>query len=395
MRIRRIGALVATVVAAAVLVSVDTQARVNVVIKASERPNAVVTDTIRLYDDSLALVIGIDAYTAGWPPLRSAVKDARIVAETLRQKGFIVTLRTNLDSESLRRELRHFFTNKGYNPENRLLLWFAGHGHTIDGEGFLVPADAPPAHDPNFLSSALHMRDLGGLTRLAQSKHVLSVFDSCFSGTIFRTRSGAAPRAITRKTTKPVRQFLTSGDAGQQVRDDGSFSEYFIRALRGDEGSDINGDGYVTGEELGLFMNQEMTALTEGAQTPKSGKLHDVRFNQGDFVFMLPDDSAGTGKHSGDEISLRTTGDDPLYWVQLGSSRDVARAKKVLRGQLSRHSDVLGGIPSRVFRVDLGDGGVWYRMQIGAFEAEAEARRLAAVLKRRGLKGPYVVRSQD
>ncbi len=31
--------------------------------------------------------------------------------------------------------------------------------------------------------------------------------------------------AITLKTTKPVRQFITSGDAGQQVRDDGSCAE--------------------------------------------------------------------------------------------------------------------------------------------------------------------------
>ncbi|HJM50179.1 MAG TPA: hypothetical protein QGF63_10060, partial [Alphaproteobacteria bacterium] len=45
---------------------------------------------------------------------------------------------------------------------------------------------------------------------------------------------GTAPTAaITLKTTKPVRQFITSGDAGQQVRDDGSFREYFLRALYG------------------------------------------------------------------------------------------------------------------------------------------------------------------
>ncbi|MDP6547310.1 MAG: FG-GAP-like repeat-containing protein, partial [Phycisphaerae bacterium] len=83
------------------------------------------------------------------------------------------------------------------------------------------------------------------LVRLAEAKHVLSVFDSCFSGTIFQARSSAAPKAITRKTTAAVRQFITSGDAGQEVRDDGSFREYFIRALRGEERSDFNGDGYV------------------------------------------------------------------------------------------------------------------------------------------------------
>jgi formylglycine-generating enzyme required for sulfatase activity len=141
--------------------------------------------------------------------------------------------------------------------------------------------------DPGFLIKALPMRDFGSLVRLAKSKHVLSIFDSCFSGTIFEARGGT-PKPITGKTTKAVRQFITSGDAGQQVRDDGSFREYFVRALGGEEKADFNGDGYVTGEELGLFLGQRMAALTDAAQTPKAGKLHDVRYNQGDFVFVLP-----------------------------------------------------------------------------------------------------------
>ncbi|MDP7216177.1 MAG: hypothetical protein QF583_09765, partial [Rhodospirillales bacterium] len=157
----------------------------------------------------------------------------------------------------------------------------------MDSEGYLVPADAPLSMDPGFLIKALPMRDFGSLVRLAKSKHVLSIFDSCFSGTIFEARGGT-PKPITGKTTKAVRQFITSGDAGQQVRDDGSFREYFVRALGGEEKADFNGDGYVTGEELGLFLGQRMAALTDAAQTPKAGKLHDVRYNQGDFVFVLP-----------------------------------------------------------------------------------------------------------
>jgi formylglycine-generating enzyme required for sulfatase activity len=157
----------------------------------------------------------------------------------------------------------------------------------VDSEGYLVPADAPLSMDPGFLIKALPMRDFGSLVRLAKSKHVLSIFDSCFSGTIFEARGGT-PKPITGKTTKAVRQFITSGDAGQQVRDDGSFREYFVRALGGEEKADFNGDGYVTGEELGLFLGQRMAALTDAAQTPKAGKLHDVRYNQGDFVFVLP-----------------------------------------------------------------------------------------------------------
>ena len=258
-------------------------------LRAGERADSPIAGRVKLYDSSHALVIGIDRYTAGWPDLKMAVADARAVADELEQRGFEVTLKLDVTARELSETLKEFFAIKGADLNARLLLWYAGHGHTIDGEGFLVPADAPPPTDPTFKVKALHLRDFEGLVRLADAKHVISIFDSCFSGTIFSARAGAAPAAITRKTILRVRQFQTSGDAGQLVRDDGSFREYFLRAIRGEERADVNGDGYVTGDELALFLSQRMTALTEAAQTPLAGKLHDIRFNQGDFVFALPE----------------------------------------------------------------------------------------------------------
>ena len=250
--------------------------------------SGVSTETIRLYSKSHALVIGIDSYRAGWPRLRMARRDARQIAAELKKRNFEVTLKLDVDSFELRESLREFFALRGADPTARLLFWFAGHGHTINGEGFLVPADAPLPRDRAFKIRAMHMRDFGGLVRLAEAKHVLSIFDSCFSGTIFEARSTAAPKPITRKTTRAVRQFITSGDEEQKVSDDGSFRDYFLRALRGEDDADFNYDGYLTGEELGLFLNQRVSSLTNAAQTPKSGKLQDVRFNKGDFVFQLP-----------------------------------------------------------------------------------------------------------
>ena len=329
MALHRAFVLVMAVVAAGVVVSAAALAAsrgIEVRVRASESADAPVTGTVQLYGASHALVIGIDAYTNGWPSLSGAVGDARVVARELKRQGFQVTLKTDLAAETLRSTLREFFAIKGADPNARLLLWYAGHGHSIGGEGFLVPADAPPDTSPAFLVSALPMRDFGSLVRLARSKHVLSVFDSCFSGTIFQARGGTAPRAITKKTTKPVRQFITSGDAGQQVRDDGSFREYFVRALTGEEKSDFNDDGYVTGEELGLFLNQQMTALTGAAQTPKSGKLHDVKFNQGDFVFVLPRAASGPAASSD-----TGTAAEVVFWQSIQSSTNPAMFEEFLR----------------------------------------------------------------
>ncbi len=285
-------------------------------------------DKVKLYSSSHALVIGIDNYTNGWQRLSKAVEDARMVAAALRAKGFDVALHTDLTSRELQDTLKVFFAKKGKDPEARLFLWFAGHGHTIDGEGFLVPADAPSAIDEaEFKVTALHMRDFGGLMRLAKAKHVLSVFDSCFSGTIFQARAGGSPKAITRKTTRDVRQFITSGDAGQEVRDDGSFRDYFLRAISGDEDADFNDDGYVTGEELGLFLNQSVSELTSAAQTPKTGKLHDARLNQGDFVFAL---QGGSDDWNGDDSPEETGGAsgrdllEATFWSSIHQSSNPA-----------------------------------------------------------------------
>ncbi len=306
---------------------------------ASAAPSA--AQVVELYGASHALVIGIDDYRGGWPRLRNAVEDAEAVAAALRARGFEVVLKTNLDSQALQSTLKQFFAVKGSDPEARLLLWFAGHGHTLNGEGFIVPADAPTASDPQFKVKALHLRDFGGLMRLVDAKHVLSVFDACFAGTIFDARAGAPPAAITRKTGAPVRQFVTSGDAGQQVRDDGSFRELFLRAIRGEERADANQDGYLTGEELGLYLSQRMSSLTAAAQTPRYGKLQDLRFDRGDFVFLLPDRpapaAAGEAGDTAEIVFWRSVressgpGDYEAYLTQFPEGNFAALAKARLR----------------------------------------------------------------
>ena len=265
-----------------------TDTGVYVDLRASEAADAPVTERWKLYGASYALVIGIDDYTNGWPRLSNAVKDATLVAQELRRRGFEVELLTNVTSEELRSKLRRFFALKGADPEARLFVWFAGHGYTGFGEGYLVPADAPPPNTTDFFYSALHMGDVGSMVRIARSKHVLAVFDSCFAGTVFTVQRARPPVAITRAVAKPVRQFLTSGDADQKVSDDGMFRTLFLRALKGEETADANQDGYLTGTELSFYLEDRMINLTQAAQTPRGGKLRDPRFDQGDFVFLLP-----------------------------------------------------------------------------------------------------------
>lgn len=260
----------------------------DVVLRAAPPADAPEAGRIRLYAKSKALVIGIDAYTEkGWPKLSNAYNDARAVADALKEQGFEVTLKRDLKSDDLDRTLKAFFVTEGADPNARLLLWFAGHGHTVDGEGYIVPADAAgPDNDAAFRLKAISVRRFSEYMREAKAKHVLAVFDSCFSGTVFNVARSTPPAAITLATAMPVRQFVSSGEAAQEVSDDSTFRKLFLDALAGKEPhADANGDGYITGTELGLFLHDKLTNYTRNKQTPRYGKLNAFEFDRGDFVF--------------------------------------------------------------------------------------------------------------
>ena len=290
-------------------------------LRASEARDAPVEAEIELYSKSYALVIGIDDYTAGWPRLGQAVKDARNVAKALEAQGFEVTLKTN----DLEKAFKDFFIVNGADPDSRLFVWFAGHGHTDQkGEGYLIPIDGVLERNRvRFLRTALSLRRFGEFVRLAESKHVFTVFDSCFAGTIFSVARAAPPPQITRITTRPVRQFLTSGDAGQTVSDDGTFAKLFIEALQGERRADGNGDGYLTASEMGSFLDAKMSNYTNNRQTPRYGKLSSPEFDKGDFVFALGKSVASTPKH---QPSAPSTGLTPemIFWQSVQGSKEAS-----------------------------------------------------------------------
>jgi hypothetical protein len=245
--------------------------------------------TLDLYGDSYALVIGVSDYSSGWPDLNSVTKENNEIAELLNEQGFSVTTVMNPDADSLEDAFEDFVDAYGYNPKNRLLFYFAGHGFTRKNntKGYLVPSDAPnPIRDERgFLRKAYAMSDLLALARRVEAKHALFLFDSCFSGTIFKTRSlPEEPPLINTLTSMPVRQFITAGDSGQAVPAKSIFAPAFQDALRYGL-ADLNADSYVTGTELGMFLQNTVTNYSNGSQTPQYGKINDYELARGDFVF--------------------------------------------------------------------------------------------------------------
>ena len=254
-----------------------------------------------LYKGSYALVIGISDYTGGWPKLPGVKTDVKAVTETLEKIGFKVILVENPNRMELEAAYKNFVLEYGLDPDNRLLFYYAGHGHTHkpsyatnDPEewmGYLVARNAPKAQDnlANFFKHSISMRTIENTALSIESKHAIFIFDSCFSGTIFGL-SRSIPEDIKERAARPVRQFITSGTADQVVPDISIFRRQFISALEGE--ADRNDDGYVTGSELGLFLEETVTNLSRRNQTPRYGKVLNRFLNKGDFIFNLSQEEA-------------------------------------------------------------------------------------------------------
>ena len=208
---------------------------------------------VELYTGSYALVISVADYTNGWPDLESVPSEMDEVGAALTEMGFSVTRVSDPDDDALQSAFEDFIDAHGYVPGNRLLFFYSGHGHSRDNgnRGYLVPTDAPnPRSDETgFLRTALPMSQILEWCRQIEAKHALFLFDSCFSGSVFKTKAlPDTPPHITASTSKPVRQFISAGSANQEVPAKSVFTLCFLRALRGE--ADLTRDGYVTGTEL-------------------------------------------------------------------------------------------------------------------------------------------------
>ncbi len=269
-----------------------TASLVGIKIAQAQRNSLIVKDAngkeVIVYQESHALVIWAGDYK-NWGKLNNLQYEAKEVITALQKQGFQVREIPNPNRTKLSNGIKDFIDDYGYRQNNRLVIFFAGHGYTRQQtKGYLVPVDAPDpiVDEQGFLKAALSMEQINSWATQMEAKHVLFVFDSCFSGTIFKQRSNGedAGNAYIRDVmNKPVRQFLTAGDANEKVPAKSVFTPLFLRALEGE--ADYTKDGYVTGSELGLYLTQHLPNLTRGNQHPQFGTILDVNLNRGDIVF--------------------------------------------------------------------------------------------------------------
>ena len=246
---------------------------------------------IDIYSGSYALLIGVSNYTKGWAILREVPKDIEEIDKILSKQGFITRKLIDGTRQKIEDTIEEFISLYGHTSDNRLLFYYAGHGWTVfpeyggQGMGYIVPVDAPnPRYESaGFVRKSIDMSKFISWAKQIDSKHAIFLFDSCFSGALFSRNRSDLTDFISSKTTKPVRQFITSGDANEKVPDKSFFKKYFLEGIEGSADSDS--DGYVTGTELGFYIEKNVVNYSNDFQHPQVGKINDEFLDKGDFVF--------------------------------------------------------------------------------------------------------------
>ncbi len=241
------------------------------------------------FSNSQALVIGNSAYTAGWSALPGVKTDVAAVKAALERQGFAVQVAMDLTKQGLADVLDTFIEEKAQVEDARVLVYYAGHGHTLNNVGYLVGVDAPKPEVRGFLRKSYEISQVKTKALQAKSRSVLFAFDSCFAGTVFTPMRGANSYLMS-AAREPVRMFLTAGSADEQVPDRSFFREEFIAGIEG--AADHGRTGYVSGSRLAVYLKEQVGNRARAAGitlTPQSGVSEQTGYNKGDFIFKVPD----------------------------------------------------------------------------------------------------------
>ena len=302
-------------------------------LKAGEAPGAAAGETVKLYSASKALVIGIDAYSAGWPRLGMAVKDAKAVAEALKAQGFEVASAFDPTQDELERAFRNFFIRSGADPDARLLVWFAGHGHTVknsggDDEGYIVPRDAPSP-----LVSDTGVPGQGHLAAPLRRIYARGPRQACAGGVRLllrrlgvqrgpRAPAAARHHARDRAAGAAVHLLGRRGSGGERRRHLPPPVHRCAARRRARGGREQGRLSHGTG--LGQFLYTKMTNLTGQRQTPRYGKLVALGYDRGDFVFQVREPKAGAAPKASPDAPRQPLGEAARAWAEIKELKNAA-----------------------------------------------------------------------
>jgi hypothetical protein len=131
----------------------------------------------------VALVIGNAAYQQS--PLRNPVNDSTDVANRLRQLGFTVVERNNLQIRQIGSTLREF--RSALKPGGVALVFYAGHGLQIKGENYLPAVDSQISGEEDVPNQSMSVKQIMNVLEQAKTRMNLIFLDACRNNPLTRS----------------------------------------------------------------------------------------------------------------------------------------------------------------------------------------------------------------
>jgi tetratricopeptide (TPR) repeat protein len=233
---------------------------------------------------SYALVVGIGDYQnlPATAKLEFAERDAEAIYSVLispeggnfRAENVRKLTGARATLANLRKEIDGWLPSVA-KPEDRVLVYFAGHGFVdpTSGRAFLAPYDLDPK---NIAGTGYGMDQLGlVIGSQVQAKWKVLLTDSCHSGAISPEQGEVVNRSLldlnrsmfSMTASRARERSFESKDWGGGH---GIFTYYVVRGMEGY--ADASKDGIVTADELAEYVRTNVREATKGQQNPTSDK---------------------------------------------------------------------------------------------------------------------------
>ncbi|MDV4159217.1 caspase family protein [Rhizobium brockwellii] len=246
-----------------------------------------------LYSASNAVLVMEGSYTnSHWPAVKqSASENETRLVEALEKRGFHVYVWRDLGSKELVNTVEDIRSNLGFVKDSRFFFYYFGHGKKLGQDGddpppstFLVPVDAPPASDVQFEKVSFNINRLVELAGAIKVRHAFFALEACRAGEVILSMGEPAPNPqgyiLSKEILRSSREFLTAGNADQDVPAKGEFSKLLVSGMTQAD-DEKTGDRFVTGSEMMTYVINKMPNLNPG-QNPQAG---DLVQKHGDFIF--------------------------------------------------------------------------------------------------------------
>jgi tetratricopeptide (TPR) repeat protein len=174
---------------------------------------------------------------------------------------------------NLKRELETWLPSVA-KPEDRVVIYFAGHGFISNGRGYLAPYDLDPNNIPG---TGYPMETLGQVAgSKIKAKWKVLLTDACHSGVITPDADAQALNQGLLDLSRSMFSLTASRDRERSFESKdwgaghGIFTYYVVKGLEGE--ADESGDGIVTADELSNYVRRNVREATKGQQNPTSDR---------------------------------------------------------------------------------------------------------------------------